>query len=318
MIEANAINIVFASDDHYASYLAVSLRSIVANISSKSVLSIFVIDAGIRTANRNKIESVSQSRPEVGSHVFWVEVSDKKLLNRSTNAAHISSATYLRLHAPELLPESVKKFLYVDVDTITLGDVSALWEIDMCGVTVAAVQDWLLPYVSSSYRQSLSGKYPLPLYKEYGHNQNTPYFNAGLLLIDRDRWKNKSVTERVYSYINSVETRYADQDGLNAILASDWRQLDPSWNVTPQIVGIDSWPDKEYVVSIQSKVKDAISNVNLVHYVGARKPWLYWNACPLSKYYYDYETQVFGLPWERLRQRVKGAYLFAKNVKHWI
>jgi lipopolysaccharide biosynthesis glycosyltransferase len=281
-------------------------------------LNVYILDAGIRERSRKKLNWVAQLRSEVESELFWIKASDSPLLGLSSDSTHISPVTFLRLHATKWLPKEVSKFVYIDVDTVTTGNLAELFQVDMAESTIAAVQDWLLPFVSSSYRQSVFGRSPLPLYRDFGHDDKTPYFNAGLILVDRERWDAKDVTAKVLNYIQSVKTRYADQDGLNAILASDCRLLDPSWNVTPQLVGIESWPDQGYVQSIRLKAAAAISEKKLIHYVGARKPWLYPRACPLSEDYYKYERQVFPLLWERFRMRSKGVFLYLRNVKRWI
>ena len=52
---------------------------------------------------------------------------------------HISIASYYRLKLPDLLPGELSRILYLDCDMIVTGKLRPLWETDISGMAVAAV-----------------------------------------------------------------------------------------------------------------------------------------------------------------------------------
>jgi lipopolysaccharide biosynthesis glycosyltransferase len=70
---------------------------------------------------------------------------------------------------------------------------------------------------------------------------------------------------------NPQYIRWYDQDGLNAILADKWAELDPRWNRTPQIYSYSSWEDSPFQ---EAEFRSLISSPYVVHFATTgRKPW---------------------------------------------
>ena len=129
--------------------------------------------------------------------------------------AQLSRATYGRLAAPALL--EAERFVYLDADVIVNDDLSYLFEFNLAGNPVAAARSVTIPTVSS----------PLGLseWKRLGLAPNTPYFNAGVLVIDRAAWQSADLTQRVLDFARDYggDTRFLDQDAMNAVLAGKSR-----------------------------------------------------------------------------------------------
>ena len=60
----------------------------------------------------------------------------------------------------------------------------------------------------------------------------TPYFNAGLMTIDRARWRELKITERVVDALVADPERFPfmEQDALNSILRGNFAPLSPRFN----------------------------------------------------------------------------------------
>jgi lipopolysaccharide biosynthesis glycosyltransferase len=90
----------------------------------------------------------------------------------------------------------------------------------------------------------------------------TPYFNAGVLLVDRAAWNRRGITDRCIEYLerNREALRFGDQDSLNVACAGAWREVPAKWNY-------QGWrPDPG-----QFEVRP--DDVRITHYLGRRKPW---------------------------------------------
>jgi hypothetical protein len=114
----------------------------------------------------------------------------------------------------------------MDSDVIVRCDITELWNQSIEGHVIAAVLDDGI--------KTVSGEKGLPTWRNIGLEPDTPYFNSGVMLIDIDRWRDLAIGCRAMKYLETYTDQlvFADQDALNAVIAGDWRHLDPRWNVT--------------------------------------------------------------------------------------
>ena len=61
---------------------------------------------------------------------------------------------------------------------------------------------------------------------------DTPYFNAGLMAIDRAEWRRRALAEQVARALRDTPERFPfnEQDALNATLKGDFAPLSPRYN----------------------------------------------------------------------------------------
>src|SRR5207249_2600441 len=76
------------------------------------------------------------------------------------------------------------------------------------------------------------------------------YFNAGLMLINTNVWREEQIGRRAIQLIGTSEPplKWLDQDALNMLIRERWRELDERWNVFPvtdQVVAAESLPAGE-------------------------------------------------------------------------
>jgi lipopolysaccharide biosynthesis glycosyltransferase len=219
----NRITLAAASDNNYAILLSALLKSVEINHVSGEPIDFYIIDDGISARNKKRIES--QINPAV-MQLHWRKTEEivpdniKIPLDSST----FPTTTYMRVFAPLIVPDSVHRLIYLDVDMIVRKDISQLWNTPLQGKTIGAVID-LAEVVSCSW----SG---ISNYKELGLDPDTKYFNAGLMVVDVTRWKERDVINRFMTCMheNVKKVKMADQYGLNVVLVNDWQELDRPWN----------------------------------------------------------------------------------------
>lgn len=217
------ITIVVATDNFYAVLLAALLKSIEVNHKTGEKIDFHIIDDGISERN---IQLISDT---VSNEIFsfhWYKTADVvpadiKLPN---DRSAFPITTYLRLFAPYLVPKELKKMIYLDVDMIMMKDVSSLWNVDLGDRLFAAVVD-LCKTVGSSWGG-------IPNYKELKLDPDAAYFNAGLMLINPQKWRDADISNKVIRAINDNigSVNFADQYGLNVVLVNQWLELDYRWN----------------------------------------------------------------------------------------
>lgn len=219
----DAIHIVAATDNHYAILLAALMKSVEVNHHSSERLCFYIIDDGISLSNKAKLES--SINPSMTT-ISWFD-SKKIMLPDVPLPLHNSSfpdTTLMRLFIPYIVPPEVRKVLYLDVDMLVLRDIAELWNTNLNGQVMAAVQDM--------DNTMASGWVPIPNYKELGIPGEAKYFNAGLLLIDPQKWREQDIPRKIIKFLNEnvKHAKLIDQYGLNGVLYNQWLELNPLWN----------------------------------------------------------------------------------------
>ncbi|MFC5283060.1 glycosyltransferase family 8 protein [Pedobacter alpinus] len=218
------ISIAVASNNNYAILMAVLIKSIVFNHHTDEDITFYVLNDKISSSNQDKINSLIKNSPEIT--IKWINadsVFPKNVKFPMDNSAFPFTA-YLRLFAPFVVEESVKKLIYFDVDMVVRKDVSELWNMNMQGYTMAAVLD-----VGKTAGTPWGG---IPNYKQLGIDANAKYFNSGMMIIDCEKWRNENIPEMVFKAMrdNIEHVNFADQYGLNVVFTGKWLAIDPLWN----------------------------------------------------------------------------------------
>ena len=146
-----------------------------------------------------------------------------------------------------------RKVLYLDSDIWIAGrSIGDLFNLDLRNYAVAAVRD------SGEIVRGGSPEW-LTYKSKLGLAAAAPYFNAGILLIDLERFHQRGIGEDAIRYVAGGKYLGGldDQSALNAVLRGDWLELSPRWNWT-------------------FASRDALTRElapEIVHFVGGSKPW---------------------------------------------
>ncbi|MBR8839335.1 MAG: glycosyltransferase family 8 protein [Stigonema ocellatum SAG 48.90 = DSM 106950] len=261
MLDKEPIHVVCAADDRYSMPLAVTLRSVLENLDSERSINFFIIDGGIKQHNKKRILK------SLGSKLYtieWLQPSTE-LLSKMVVSGHVKIASYFRLLMSHILPFQLQKVIYLDSDLIVLKNLDLLWDVDIGEAYLLACQDLGIPYVSDPYG--------LANYKELGIPADSKYFNAGVLVINLEKWRSENIGMKVIQYLeqNKDYIRWHDQDGLNAVLAGTWGELDPRWNQVPSIyLKYSSWKDSPFLEDVYKKLSH---DPFIIHFASSNKPW---------------------------------------------
>ncbi|MDB5537636.1 MAG: glycosyl transferase family 8 [Devosia sp.] len=246
--------IFFCCDEGYAAPLATALRSLAeANMSNWPLDIRVLVDA-----SGDWTRKVQASLPEGAAIIRWHRIELEAFRKFPTNR-HISASTFGRLFIEQFVTAEDKRALYLDADILVLGSLEDLWRADLGDNTLGAVRD--------NFDNDLKfGKTPLPETK--AAPRVTDYFNAGVLLIDLARWRERRVVEKAFAYLqNNPNTPFADQDALNVACDGEWNELGKHWNSV------------DFVEKINLARTPDDLRPGIVHFAARVKPWnfAYWN-----------------------------------------
>jgi lipopolysaccharide biosynthesis glycosyltransferase len=281
--------------------LAVTIHSALVNLKNKPKIALFIIDGGISQRSKQRIiKSLDSQQVDVS----WVQPNPGLIENLKVER-HLTIVTYYRLLIPQVIPQHFKKAIYLDSDMVIKGDLEQLWNIDIGDNYVLAVQDDNQRYIR------MSGG--LRNYQELGINPDYKYFNAGLLVINLEKWRTDHIPLKVIEYLerNKDYVRDHDQDGLNGVLVGQWGELDPRWNQMPRIYAYSSWQDSPYDEALYSEL---LHNPHIIHFTTPPKPWQRGCEHPNTNLFFQYLDQTAWSGWRNTIWR-RGWRKFTKEIK---
>ena len=283
--------IVCAADNRYAMPLAVMLRSVAEHLPKGTSVKVWVMDGGISRWNKRKIVS---SLPLHVLQIQWVTV-DAGLLVDMPVFGHVSLSTYYRFLLGAILPPDIDKVIYLDVDTIVLGDIFELWNTPMDSHTLLAVPGRIHKVGDMLDPAIIEGN---------GLKPDGAYFNAGVMLIDLARWRAGNLLDRARAFVNQYGRllRFWDQDIFNCLLTGDWGYLDEKWN------RIIDHQDKLEETDLRAYQKAG----GLVHFASAIKPWTWWADHSAKSLYFVWVDRT---SWRNWRPRAPLGSTIGN--KHW-
>jgi len=135
-----------------------------------------------------------------------------------------------RMYISELL--KVKKCIFIDSDTITLTCISKLWETNLNGNIVGAVESY---YLKPTDEIPFYIFYQLD-YKPY--NKVKKFFNCGVQVIDCDKWLKNKITDKMLPlYLKLFKVKHfcyrMDEPVFCTVLQNKIQKLNKKWNFLP-------------------------------------------------------------------------------------
>ncbi len=233
-----ALHIAFGVDANYLPPMAAAMMSIVdKNPNMKLVF--HVVATGFSSADRAKIEAFAEEK----GLTICVHETDREAFQDFPDPVHLTHATYNRFLICAVLKGIATKVLYLDSDIICLGSLQELFALEMGDKICAVVEDF--EQEKSKQLIGLSGP--------------DPYFNAGVLYIDVEKWNAHGITQTLFNLLTEGKRKLPqkDQDALNVALEGKAFFLERKWNLF-----FDRYPIGPDTI--------------FLHYAG-RKPWQMWS-----------------------------------------
>jgi lipopolysaccharide biosynthesis glycosyltransferase len=292
--------IVTACDENYVRGAAATIRSAIDSLGKHRDVRVFVLDGGISNWSKWKLwRSWAAPNVEVG----WLKP-DLKAIGDMQVSGHITLATYLRILLADLLPSDIGRAIYLDADTIVVGDLHELWSVPLDDAPCAAAQDVFHPYLNPPEviphptHCAMLGQNPQPIpnYRELGLSGTAPYFNAGVMLVNADLWRREQVARRAFDClrIHAEHVRYWDQYALNTLFSGRWKPVDPRWNQNTQVFRLPGCEVSHYTAEELDQVR---RDPWIIHYDYKPKPWAFVCKHPLRDEFFKHLDRTWWRGW---------------------
>lgn len=255
------IVVVVGMKKNYIRYMEVMLTSLLINNQECEVnFNILQNDFSVDVKEKLKERFKKYNNLKIN----FLDVSSE-LFSKFPAFGHLVIATYYRILASEVLLK-YDKVLYLDIDLVVDGNILELWNTDIDNYIVAAVRE-----------ESVEANE-----ERLGIPKNYKYFNAGVLLMNLKKMREKKYFEKIMDYLNQNQETilYSDQDVLNGVFYNNWLELDKKWNYHNYFVVKKN--SKKELIELDKPV--------IIHYTGPIKPWDKEATTILKYKYFEYEN----------------------------
>lgn len=273
------LNILYTVNDKYIDIMLVSLTSLVLNNKTYDKLKFHIICSDFDITDYKRIDEYTKKFTNVEIEFYSL---DKFAISRFNIPEWRGNQTAnARLFYQSIInPIGIKRLLYLDADTIVVGDLSDLEDKDEM---LMAVKDSCLNY----YLDVLNVK---------------SYYNSGVLLFDTERWAKESCEDRIIKYLEknpNQKLNFPDQDILNLVLSEEISPLEYQYNIGPySLIGtgriLEVYYNKKYRQIACSEVEESLKSPKIYHSYGLLgiKPWSNNKINPLNDLFMEYMNLI--------------------------
>lgn len=173
------IDLVVCPDKQYVMPTGVMIYSVCVNNLETQISFHVVIDPNVSSLDCTDLEDVVRQFDNKSIEFYPLE--EELLKAVPSMDGRITRATFYRLFLADLLPDTIEKVLYLDGDIVVRQSLCDLWNVDLTGYAIAAIPD-------------AAGINNIEWYARLGYPPDLGYFNAGVLLINLEYWRQNQVT----------------------------------------------------------------------------------------------------------------------------
>lgn len=263
------MNVATALNKKYIRYTVVMLTSLCEN--NPVHIDAYLLNSELDSED---IIDISQSLSNYDIDIIPIEIDPQKFDDKFPKDEQWSIEMYYRLLMGELLPSTVDRILYLDVDIIVNKSLEEFYNLDFGDIEIFATDDRSGNNAPSTYSRKHNDMFK----QAYDHGYR--YFNSGVMLMNfellRSRYSFQTYVDAMEKW--NFEMDAPDQDILNWV---HWRNI-----------GYVDYKIYDYFsrVAHQNKVsyKTAKEQIAIIHFSGT-KPWDYCNFhFDIEKIWWEY------------------------------
>lgn len=261
------LNICYVFDHGAVRGAGVSICSICENNRNSK----FIFHALCTDLTDNDINKLELITKKYNTTIVLYFIDKNANIIKQLDLGNFHVATWYRIFIPYII--ECKKVLYIDADILNLAPLTNIFKIDINNYFIAAAPD---TKKTNKDRNSMLNL------------KNHIYFNAGVLLINIDKWINNNCSNKILDIVKKYGHKLVlpDQDALNILFSTnkDTYYLDKKYNR----VGL--WKEQN--------IKEKLDETVLLHFVQTKpwqEAWLYEKRPYIENLYAEYEKLS---PWK--------------------
>lgn len=269
------INIAFCFDENVWMLGGVAITSLLYHAMGKCSYDIYcVVPETFAQSKRDELEKIVKDKDTNSNIIFLTANHDFD----KSGAGPYTIGTFFRFMLLKLLPSSVKKIIYSDIDVTFHDNLLDFYNIDMGNNLIGGVPD------ADQGRQ-----WP----------KNGLYINAGVLLLNVAELRKADLYNTWVDLATTGGFEYFDQDILNKTCDGRILILPMRYNYMPGGGGRFERPISAGTYT-QQDYTDAVKNPAIIHYI-LRQPWknrenivgdLWWKYAYMTPFYACFRNKI--------------------------
>lgn len=272
MLLDEQIELLFTIDEGYLNPLKVALTSIRQNNPGQAIR-IWLIHESI---TRQTIRELQKLTDYLQFGFEAIEI-DGSRWNSAKTEDRYPKEMYFRLLAGAILPEEMKRVIYLDPDILVVNPLLDLWQIELEDHMLAAATHVGLTDVSTRVNQ---------MRLDVDH----AYYNSGVMVIDLDKAREiikwSDIARMIEKY--NLLLFLPDQDILNHLYGKYTKEIpEEIWNY-------DTRKYMRYFTKslTQHDIHWVMSHTVILHFCGGPKPWDDKHDNRFTSLYLNYQNQL--------------------------
>ena len=192
------LHVVLATDNNYAEFVAVVIVSMLQTNPQFENIHVHLLANGV---NDTTIQKLQRHLPQQRGQLHVYDISDLEQRLGIKVPATIAISSYARLFMASLLPAEIDRVLYLDCDVVVTDSIMHFWKMDLEGILVVGVLDTL---------------YSVTAKTDIGLSTDTPYINAGVLLVNLKAWRDENMQQRFLNFLlgHNGQVTHHDQENI--------------------------------------------------------------------------------------------------------
>lgn len=216
------MDILVSSDKNYLKYLKVLIASVYENHTPETPITFYVLHNSLQPEDETGVhEFARRNGQEV--HFVWVDESKYGRLFERFSFSRWAMPTMFRLFAHELLPQTLDRVLYLDLDIVCNGDLSQFYALDFEDCFLIATRE-----IFDAKNEPQKEFERFERLKDCSREKlaNPGIFNAGVLLMNLKKFRQEHIDVQFYLHAIGEDTvPFLDQSILNLSFAEQTKLL---------------------------------------------------------------------------------------------
>ena len=249
------MNILTSVNKKYIRQLNVLLNSI-SYSNKEEKFNVYVLNKNL---DKDDFENIIVNLESKRFNIVDIKIPDSEIDTFPVIEKRYPIEIYFRLFASDYLPSDVDRVLYLDCDTVVINSLSELYNMNFeDNYYIAATHISRVLHKFNEIRLNIQ--------------EDEPYVNTGVLLINLKQLRKINVKEKIVKFIeaNQKKLLLPDQDIIISLFGNKIKLIDELKYNLSEI----AWY-KYNVNNSKEKItlKWIVKNTVIIHYCGRNKPW---------------------------------------------
>ncbi|KAJ3674379.1 hypothetical protein LUZ60_004995 [Juncus effusus] len=277
----STVHVAMTLDSAYLRGSIAAIHSVLQHSSCpESVQFHFIVSSSVENLN----STIRATFPSLSFEIYKFDESRVSgLISVSVRKALDKPLNYARSYLPILLPDSVRKIVYLDSDLVLVDDIARLASTPLPdGIALAAPQ-----YCKANFTSYFTPKFwSDPSLSNTFRGRNPCYFNTGVMVMDLSLWRANNYTHQIEQWMKLQKKLHLYNLGslppFLLVFAGNIAGVDHRWN--QHGLGGDNY--RGLCRNLHP------GKVSLLHWSGKGKPWVRIDAgrpCPLDALWKPYD-----------------------------